>query len=333
MERLVFDADTSILDGKVIAVIGYGNQGRAQARALRRFTRARVIIGNIRDYAWERAARDGFEVFSIREAAEQADIVAVLIPDEVAPQVFSREIAPAIEGKEHVVVDFASGYNVALGFIEPPPNADVVMVAPRMIGAGIEELVSQGRGYPVLIGVAQDASGRAWDYAKALAKGIGALQPGGVAVVSSFEEEALLDLFTEQFVAPHIIAVVMTAFEVLTKEFGVSPEAAILELYASGEWSRIFRDMAEIGFFEQLKLHSTTSQYGQLTRAAKLLSDEGLRRRAREAARYIAEGWFAREWMLERASGYPVFKSLWRRFRRSDLARAEERLFRALKRR
>ena len=331
--KLVFDGDLRLLENKTIAVIGYGNQGRAQARALRKLSKARVIVGNIKDEAWERARADGFEVYSIAEACRIADVILVLIPDEVMPEVFKKDIEPSVRNKEFVVVDFASGFNIAFGFIQPPPNADVVMVAPRMIGAEIENLVEDGRGYPVLLGVAQDVSGKAWEYAKAIAKGIGALLPGGVGVISSFEEEALIDLFTEQFVAPTIIATFITAFDVLTQEFGVSPEAAILELYASGEWSRIFRDMAEIGFFEQLRLHSTTSQYGQLSRAMKLYLNGELRNRAREVARYITNGEFAREWILERMAGYPVFRKLWKTVKESRLAQEEDKLFKALKRR
>lgn len=328
--RLVFDADLQPLRGAKIAVIGYGNQGRAQALILRE-AGLDVVVGNLRDSYWEKASREGFEVLSVEEASRKADLISILIPDEVAPEVFEASVMPEIRGRS-VVINFASGYNIAFGLIRPPEKADVIMVAPRMVGEAILDLHRRGLGYPVLLGVAQNASGRAWDYAKALAKGIGALgRPGGVGVLSSFEEEALIDLLTENTLAPMILAAIEAFFDIVTQRYGVSPEAAILELYASGELGELGRAMAERGLFEQLKLQSRTSQYAQLTRIPvfrRILTPLI----EREAER-IYRGEFAREWGLERLSGFPVFTRSWAILESSRLAREEDRLYKILGRR
>lgn len=162
-----------------------------------------------------------------------------------------------------------------------------------MFSWGILNLHKQGRGYPVLIGVEQDVSGKAWEYAKALAKGIGAIgRPGGVALKSSFEEEAFLDLLSEHTYMPVLIAIMMAYFETVTEEYGFSPEAAILELYASGELAEGAKAMAEEGLFEQLKYHSRTSQYGQLTRVQRYYNL--LRDIVRKEAQEIWTGQFAK---------------------------------------
>ena len=329
--NLFFDGDLSLLKDKVISVIGYGNQGRAQSIILRE-NGMNVIIGNIRDSFWDRAIEDGFEVYEIDEASRKADIILLLVPDEVAPDIYRERIAPMVKDKEHIVLDFASGYNITYGFITPLPNMDVIMVAPRMIGWGILDVHKKGKGYPVLLGVSQDVSGKAWEYAKALAKGIGAIGlPEGVAVKSSFEEETLLDLLTEHVTAPLLVAAVQAYFDVVTEEYGASPEAAILELYASGELAETAKLMAEIGFFEQLIYHSRTSQYGQLTRALKLY--DMVKEIVRKEAEEIRSGEFAKEFSLEKISGYAMLKKLWKLAKESELSKAEDRLYKALGRR
>lgn len=330
-ERYIFDADLSPLKDKTVAVIGYGNQGRAQATILRD-NNINVIVGNIRDAAWDQAVKDGFEVYEIDEAVRKADVALLLVPDEVAPDVYYKKIDHVVREKKHFVLDFASGYNIAYGFIKPQPNTDVVMVAPRMIGRGILEAHKQGRGYPVLLGVAQDVSGRAWDYAKAIAKGIGAIgKPGGIALKSSFMEETFLDLLSEHTWAPILIAAMQAYFDVATEEYGMSPEAAILELYASGELAEIARAMAEMGIFEQMILHSRTSQYGQFSRALKYYNT--IKEIVRTEALQIWNGEFAKEWSLDQLFGRVGLERLWKIMRESKLAKEEDKLYRILGRR
>lgn len=329
-EKIFFDGDISLIKDKVVSIIGYGNQGRAQAYALRS-NEINVIIGNIKDENWNKAIEDGYKVYSIEEASNKADIILLLIPDEIAPKVFYEKIEPNIKKKDHIILDFASGYNITYGFIKPLQNSDVIMVAPRMIGEGILNLFKEGKGYPVLIGVEQDFSGKAWDYALAIAKGIGAFLPGGVGVKSSFKEETLLDLFTEHIIAPMTLFGIKTAYEILTKEYGVSPEAALLELYASGEWIEVHKMIYKNGLFEQLVFHSRTSQYGQLTKGQKIISEE-MKNVMRKAIQEILDGSFAKEWYLEQEVNYPLFNQLWKSIRECDLAKEENKLYRILKR-
>ncbi|AWR95302.1 NAD(P)-dependent oxidoreductase [Acidianus brierleyi] len=327
MGKLILEGDFSLLKGKNIAVIGYGNQGFAQA-SIMRDNGLNVIIGNIKDEYYKKAEKDGFKVYEIPEAFERADVALMLIPDEIAPEVY-KSVEGIIMKKEGFILDFASGYNVAFGFIKPPSTTDVIMVAPRMIGEGIVLLHKEDKGYPVLLGVSNDYSGKAWDYAKSLATAVGAIgKPGGVAVMSSFEEEALLDLLSEHTWAPILVSAIKAYFDVVTEKYGASPEAAILELYASGELAEIARAMADVGIFEQMKFHSTTSQYGQFTRAEKYY--DMLKKISEEEAEKIWNGEFAKEWTLEQLAGKPVLNRLWKKYTESKLSYSESSLFKVL---
>jgi ketol-acid reductoisomerase len=322
------DANLDILRGKKIGVIGYGNQGRAQALNLRD-NGLDVTVGNIKDYAWDLAKKDGFNVREIDETTKDSDIVLILIPDEVTPKIFKEEIEPYLSpGK---VIDFASGYNITYGFIVPPKGVDTILVAPRMIGKGVRELFEDKRGFPVLIGVEQDASGNGWDYALALSKGIGALLPGGCGVSSSFYEETLVDLFSEHSWAGAMLYLLQSCYEVLVEE-GVSPEVAILELYASGELGEIGNSIAQLGLWNQLKLHSHTSQYGHMTWGKRYITEE-TKKIMKEAIEEIKDGRFAREWSLEQLLGLPSFNQLWKLRLSHPLCKEENKLYKTLGRR
>jgi ketol-acid reductoisomerase len=297
------DADLSLLEGRRIAVIGYGNQGRAQALNLRD-SGLDVVVGNRDDAYAAQAREDGFDVLPLREAAGAGDVVMLLIPDEVMPARFAGEIAPELEPGDVLV--FASGYSVAFGFIAPPPGVDVVLVAPRMIGAGVRDLYVAGRGFPAFVGVAQDASGQAQARALALAKGIGATRMGVVEV--TFAQEAELDLFTEQCFGPAFGQVLMTAVNLLLDE-GYPPEAVLLELYMSGEFAYTLGKIAELGTVEQTALHSRTSQYGSMSRGMRFLLPE-LRARMAAGLEEIRSGAFAREWAAEQEAGASTLETL-----------------------
>ncbi|MEE9301569.1 MAG: ketol-acid reductoisomerase [Alphaproteobacteria bacterium] len=319
------DADLSFLRDKTVAIIGYGNQGRAQALNLRDSGVA-VVIGAIRDETSNRAEDDGFEVLPIADAAERADIIALLIPDEIQPKVHEEHIADKLRSGK--VLDFAHGFNIHFGLIAPPSEIDVVMVAPRMLGEHVRSSFENGRGAPAYIAVAQDASGHARDIALAWAKGIGATRAG--VLETSFAQEAELDLFTEQATWPIIIRDLILSYETLV-EAGFPPEMVALELYGSGEASEVFRQMARRGLFGQMRLHSQTSQYGTLSRAERMLPDED-RARFREALEDIRSGRFAKEWTAEQESGYPKFKELRARATEHSLNEAEQLALEAMKR-
>lgn len=295
------DADLSVLKEKTIAVLGYGNQGRAQSLNMRD-SGCHVIIGNKKDVFYENAKQDGFEVFDISDSVRKADVICLLLPDEVQSSVFKNEILPNIgRGK---VLDFASGFTVFAKAVVPPKEVDVVMVAPKMIGEGVRDLYTRGQGAPAIVGVEQDFSGTAWKTALAIAKAIGATRAG--AVKSTFEEEAVTDLFNEQSTA--FILLLKTGFEILTRA-GYDPIVTQLELYGSGEWLEIVKAMLKYGIFGQGKLHSTTSQYGQLSRGGRIVN-AATRKEMRKTLNEIRSGKFAKEWLKDIEAGYPRLNKL-----------------------
>ena len=262
------DADLSFVLDKTVAIIGYGNQGRAQSLNLRD-SGITVVIGAIRDQTAQAAEKDGFEVLPIADAVARGDAIALLIPDEIQPKVYEEHIVGNLRAGN--LLDFAHGYNIHFGLIEPPKDVDVVMVAPRMLGEHVRASYEEGRGAPAYIAVAQDATGHARDIALAMAKGIGATRAG--VLETSFAHETELDLFTEQATWPLIIRNLILSYETLV-EAGFPPEMVALELYGSGEASEVFRQMARRGIFGQMQLHSQTSQYGTLSRGERMLPDE-----------------------------------------------------------
>ncbi len=322
------DADPAVLSDKTIAVIGYGNQGRAQAINLRRAGH-RVIVGNQEDDSWRQAREDGFEPLAMDAAAARADIVLLLLPDEIAPDIYRRMIETHL-GRGKTLV-FASGYNITYKFIVPPREVDLILVAPRMIGQGVLDLPASGKGFPVLVGVKQDASGHALTTTLAIAHGIGAFMPQGAVVESSFEEETMVDLFSEHTWAGAMLFLLERAYKMLL-EAGVSPEVAMLELYASGELGEIGRAMASMGMWNQLKLHSHTSQFGQLTHGAQFIGPDA-ETLMRKAIAEIRDGTFARRWAAEQAAGSPTFQRLLGEALESPVARAEVDLYAKLGRR
>lgn len=183
------DADLSVLKGKVVATIGYGNQGRAQSLNLRD-SGITVVIGNADDSYAEQALADGFEVLPIAEAVRRGDIIPLLIPDEVQSRVYEVDIAPNLRSGQ--VLDFAHGYNISYGLISPPSDVDVIMMAPRMIGVNVRRAFEMGGGVPAFVDVWQDASGHAQEIALAFAKGVGATRAGVMQV--TFKQETELDL-------------------------------------------------------------------------------------------------------------------------------------------
>jgi ketol-acid reductoisomerase len=304
--RILKDDDASLdpLRERTVAVLGYGNQGRAQALNLRD-SGIRVVVGNREDSYREQALADGFAPLSIAEAAAAGDVLLVLTTDESQPLIWAEQIAPGIRPGDTLV--WASGYNVGYRLIVPPADADVVLVAPRMTGNMVRKLFQQGKGALAQFAVHQDASGQALRRALAVCKGIGCTR-GGV-FESSFREEAELDLFAEQVVWPVLTGWIRTSFE-LGVEFGFSPELMVMELYASGETAEIMGAMARNGFFRQMSHHSTTSQYGTLSRSPELVT-EAMRAKARELfLRDIRGGAFVREWTEEQARGSAKLESL-----------------------
>lgn len=322
-----YDADASleILQNKTIGIIGYGNQGRAQALNLRD-SGLRVFVGGLRDETASQAEADGFKVHTVAEAVRQADVLALLIPDEVQRQVYDEVIGKALRPGQ--ALDFAHGYNIRFGLIAPPKEVDVIMVAPRMIGAVVRESFARGSGAPAFIAVHQDATGRALETALAFARGIGATRVG--VLKTTFAQETDLDLFQEQGLWPLLVRTMLSAYEFLVAS-GFPPEMVALEMYGSEEASEIFREMARVGFFKQMKFHSQTSQYGTLSRADKIPFRDAMQKFMESAMAGIRDGRFAEEWRREQAAGYPTFKKLRRQAEEHPLNDAEARVRELLK--
>jgi ketol-acid reductoisomerase len=297
------DADLAALADETIAVVGYGNQGRSQALNLRD-SGLRVVVGNVHDAARARAAAEGFEVLDVGSAVARADVVMLLIPDEVMPEVYERDVVPHL--RSGACVSFASGYNVAFRLIVPAPHLDVVLVAPRMIGPGVRDRYVEGGGFPSFVAVHQDASGRARARMLALAKGIGSTRAGCLEL--SMEQEAHLDLFTEQGFGPAFGLALRQSIELLVEQ-GYPPEAVLMELYMSGELAYSAQRFVDTGLIAQMDFHSHTSQYGSMTRSARLM-DLDLKPRLLAALDDIRSGRFAAEWSAEQRAGLPLFAQM-----------------------
>jgi ketol-acid reductoisomerase len=283
------DGDLSKLDGKIIAIIGYGNQGRAQALNLRD-SGLKVIVGNVEDNYRKIAMNDGFPVFSIKEATEKSDIVFLLIPDEVMNDIFEREIKPNIQAFSVLV--FASGYNIGFKLLKPPEDLDVLLIAPRMIGVGVREKYLKNEGFFSFIAIEQDASGQAKETLLALAKGIGTLKKGVIMI--NFKQEAELDLFNEQAFGPAFGRVLLSSIYTLI-EAGYPAEAVLVEMYMSGEMAYIYKKMADVGLIKQVDFHSQTSQYGAMSRGIRFRKLP-LKPKMMGILKEIQSGKFTEEW-------------------------------------
>ena len=297
------DADLAALAGETVAIVGYGNQGRSQALNLRD-SGVKVIVGNIGDAARERAREEGFEAFDIAEAVRRADVVMLLIPDEVMPEVWEREVRPHL--RDGGCLSVASGYTITFGSVVPSPSIDVIMIAPRMIGPGVRDRFVDGKGFPSFVGVHQDATGRAKVRMLAIARGIGSTKAGCLEL--TLAEEAHLDLFTEQGFGPMMGLALRQSIELLVEQ-GYPPEAVVMELFASGELGYAFQRAADTGLFAQNAFHSHTSQYGSMTRSARV-ADIDLKERLLQHLDDIRSGRFAAEWTAERENGLQLFNQL-----------------------
>jgi ketol-acid reductoisomerase len=289
------EAELAALAGASVAVVGYGNQGRPWALNLRDSGFAPSVCVRA-DETRERAVADGFETAPL-EAASDADVVCVLVPDDVIP-------ALPIERRADQLTVVASGYTLAYGRFAPP--GDLGMVAPRMLGPEVRRCYEEGVGFISAIGVQRDATGRALARTLAVAKAIGGLDQGALAL--SPAQEALLDLCVEQLLSPALTHV-NQAFVSVMLERGIPLEAVMTELYLSGEVERNYRLLREVGFTGQLGFHSPASQYGQLSRRGSFDALD-VADRMREMADTIESGRFADEWDAERDAGYPTLEQL-----------------------
>ncbi|MCL0107722.1 ketol-acid reductoisomerase [Peptococcaceae bacterium] len=300
------DADLNVLKDKTIAVLGYGSQGHAQALNLKDSGLNAIIGLKKGSKSWKKAEDAGFEVLTVSEASAKADIIQVLLPDEIQRSVYEQEI------KEHLTsgkaLMFSHGFNIHFNQIVPPEDVDVFMVAPKGPGHLVRRMYEEGKGVPALLAVHQDTTGKAKELGLAYAKGIGCTRAG--VFETTFREETETDLFGEQVVlAGGLAALIKAGFDTLV-EAGYEPEIAYFECLH--EVKLIVDLIYEGGLASMRDSVSNTCEFGDYTRGPRIITEE-TRKEMKKILREIQTGQFAKEWILENQAGNPVFNAMRKR--------------------
>ncbi|PSO54004.1 MAG: ketol-acid reductoisomerase [Cyanobacteria bacterium QH_8_48_120] len=308
MARMYYDEDANLdlLTGKTVAIIGYGSQGHAHALNLKD-SGVNVIIGLYPgSKSIQKAEAAGLKVHTVAEAAQAAEVIMILLPDEVQKTVYKHEIEPYLsDGK---MLAFAHGFNINFSQIVPPSSTDVIMIAPKGPGHLVRRTYEQGEGVPCLFAVFQDGTGQARDRAMAYAKGIGGTRAG--ILETSFREETETDLFGEQVVlCGGITALIKAGFETLV-EAGYQPELAYFECLH--EVKLIVDLIVEGGLSNMHHSISNTAEYGDYTRGSRIVTEQ-TRQEMRQILEEIQSGEFAGEFVLENQSGRPVLSAMRRK--------------------
>jgi len=306
--KIYYDKDVKkeYLEGKTVAVIGYGNQGRAQALNLHD-SGIRVVIGaGPRDKYpdWSNAEKDGLKAMSILEATKEADIIQMLIPDEIQTKIYYQE---GIEKnlQEGNVLMFSHGFNIHFGQIIPPNNVDVIMIAPKSPGQLVREMYVQGKGVPNLIAVYQDYSGKAKEIGLAYSQAIGGTRAG--TIETTFREETETDLFGEQVIlCGGVTSLIQAAFNTLT-EAGYQPEIAYFECLH--ELKLIVDLIYKGGITHMRDCVSNTAEYGDLKVGKRIITEE-TRKEMKKVLAQIQNGEFAKDWLIENKVGRPYFRAM-----------------------
>jgi ketol-acid reductoisomerase len=297
------DADLSVIQGKNVAVLGYGSQGHAHALSLRDSgidVRVGLLEGST---SRAKAEAEGLRVLTPAEAVEESDVIVILAPDHVQRTLYAESVEPNITPGDTLV--FGHGFNIRFGYITPPEGVDVIMIAPKGPGHLVRREYVDGRGVPVLVAVEKDASGKAWDVALSYAKAIGGLRAGGIR--TTFTEETETDLFGEQAVlCGGASQLVMYGFEVLT-EAGYQPEVAYFECLH--ELKLIVDLMYEGGIAKQRWSVSDTAEYGDYV-SGPLVIDEHVKANMKSILGKIQDGSFAQRFIDDQDAGGPEFKAL-----------------------
>ena len=297
------DCNLDVLNGKVIAIIGYGSQGHAHALNLRD-SGCNVIVGLRKGgKSWPVAEKDGFEVYTVAEAAKKADIVMILINDEVQASVYKSEIAPNLEPGNAVA--FAHGFNIRYKQIVPPADVDVFMAAPKGPGHTVRSTYVAGKGVPCLIAVEQDATGKAYDIALAYIAGIGGARAG--ILETTMDEETETDLFGEQTVlCGGVVELMKCGFEVLV-EAGYKPENAHFECIHE---MKLIIDLVNKGGIAAMNYSiSDTAEFGEYVSGPRVLPTEEIKANMRAVLSDIQDGSFAGRWIAENKNGRTFFNS------------------------
>lgn len=297
------DADLAVIQDRSVAVIGYGSQGHAHALNLRD-SGVDVRVGLAEgSKSRAKAEAQGLRVLSVADAVKEADVIMILVPDQVQRNVYRDEIAPNL--KDGDALFFAHGFNIRYGYIQAPEGVDVCMVAPKGPGHIVRREYSDGRGVPVLVCVEQDASGKAWDLAKSYAKAIGGLRAGGIK--TTFAEETETDLFGEQAVlCGGMSHLVQAGFDTLV-EAGYQPEMAYFECLH--ELKMIVDLMIEGGISKQRWSISDTAEYGDYVSGRRVI-DKHVKDNMKAVLDDIQNGAFSKRFIDDQDAGAPEFKRL-----------------------
>ncbi|MEA3407534.1 MAG: ketol-acid reductoisomerase [Chloroflexota bacterium] len=294
------DADLALLEGKKIAIIGYGSQGHAHALNLRD-SGCDVRVGLYEgSSSWARAEEAGLDVKLSADAAAEADIIMMLAPDNVQPAIYKESIAPNLN--EGDMLMFAHGFSIHYGQIMPPKDVDVTMIAPKAPGHRVREIFPEGQGVPGLLAVYQDATGEAASLALAYAKGLGCTRAG--VIETTFAEETETDLFGEQAVlCGGITALMKAGFDTLV-EAGYQPEIAYFECVNE---MKLIVDLIYQGGLSYMRYSvSDTAEHGDYTAGPKIVTEE-TRKVMRQLLKDVQDGTYARSWILENQAGRPSF--------------------------
>lgn len=290
------------LEGKTIAVVGYGSQGHAHAQNLRD-TGHQVVIGVREGKSAEAAREDGFDVLPVAEATKKAEVVMILAPDEIQGALYDNEIAPNLADGDALV--FAHGFNIHFDVINPPKNVDVFLVAPKGPGHLVRRTFTEGFAVPALFAVHQDATGTARDLALSYAKGIGATRVG--VLETTFKEETETDLFGEQAVlCGGLTSMIEAGFETLV-EAGYQPELAYFEV--CHEIKLIVDLIYEGGFAKMRNSISNTAEYGDYVSGPRVITDQA-KAGMKEVLTDIQNGKFAKGFIDDNKNGFPEFKKM-----------------------
>ena len=313
------DCNLSLLEGKTIAVIGYGSQGHAHAKNAKD-SGCNVIIGLYEgSKSWAKAESEGFEVYTAAEATKRADIVMILINDEKQAAMYKESIAPNL--RPGMMLMFAHGFAIHFGQIVPPKDVDVVMIAPKGPGHTVRSTYEEGKGVPCLIAVHQNATGKAHDMGLAYALAIGGARAG--VLQTTFREETETDLFGEQAVLCGGVSALMKAgFDTLV-EAGYAPESAYFECIH--EMKLIVDLINESGFAGMRYSISNTAEYGDYITGPKIVTED-TKNAMRQVLKDIQQGVFAKNWLLENQVGCPNFNAMRRMEANHQLEKVGEEL-------
>jgi ketol-acid reductoisomerase len=297
------DADLKFLKDKVVGIIGYGSQGRAHSLNLRD-SGLNVIVSELEGTPnYEKAKNDGFQPLPASQLTKKADVIMVLVQDNLQPYVYEKEISPNLSSGKYI--GFAHGFSIHYSQIVPPKDINVFMVAPKGPGDLVRDQFTKGQGVPCLIAVYQDPTGDTLNIALSYAKGLGGTRCG--VVETTFKEETETDLFGEQVIlCGGLTSLIKAAFEILV-EAGYQPEVAYYE--TCHELKLIVDLIIERGIQGMRKVISDTAEYGDMTRGPRVIN-ESVREEMKKILKEIQTGEFAREWILENRVGRPVFNSL-----------------------